>query len=142
MAKSTILDSFSSLRRSLAVLRAIESKDFEYGHNQMAVLYRLSLSNATMGELVEYALSDKASMTRTVSSLEKLGFVRRKVDQSDRRIVIIELTAKGKVHAHGAQKIRQSIGRKLEECLNVKEREQFASLVEKITNNLKSTSKE
>ena len=132
MSNFEVLESFIQLRRMVALLRSSEIKDLNFGHNQIGVLYRLSLSNATMSELAENALSDKASMTRTVAVLEKEGFVKRTSDPNDGRIVNIQLTPKGKVQAKRAQKIRNSIGRKIEIGLTPEERKKFVLLVQKI----------
>ncbi|MGE0174363.1 MAG: MarR family winged helix-turn-helix transcriptional regulator [Oligoflexales bacterium] len=137
MTTFAVLESFLALRRTIALLRAAETKGIEFGHNQIAVLYKLSLANATMSELVEYTYSDKAAMTRTVASLEKMGFVKRLVNEEDRRSAIVALTPKGKNRADIALEIRNAIGKKLDGCLTPGEREQFLSLVKKIGRNLK-----
>ncbi len=138
MATFEILEAFISLRREVSLLRAAEAKESEFGNNQIGVLYRLSLSSATMGELTAHTLSDKASMTRTVSLLEKAGLVRRIPSKIDRRVVRIELTTKGKIQAHKAVAIRESIGKKLERSLAPSERKQLTLLIQKISENIQS----
>lgn len=137
MSNFEVLDAFISLRRSLAAIRGHVTKDMEFGHNQIAVLHKLSYASATMGELAEYTLSDKGAISRTVSVLEKEGYVKRTNDKDDRRIVHIELTAKGRTHAQKAQKLRDVIGRTLDQTLTAAERKQFAALTSKITEKLK-----
>lgn len=137
MSNFTVLESYLSLRREVALLRAHETRNSDFGHNQVSVLYKLSQGPATMGDLSDYTLSDKASVTRTVSLLEKAGFVKRTQSPEDRRVIVIELTSKGKVLAQKAQHIRNSIGQKLNESLSDKERKQFISLVHKIVTGLK-----
>lgn len=137
MSTSEVLEAFLSLRRNVALLRAAQVNDLEFGHNQIGILYRLSLSNATMGELAEYSVIDKASVTRTVASLEKAGFAKRVGDMQDRRIVHIELTPKGKAKARLAKQIRDSIGKKLDNTLSESERKQLLFFIHKITENLK-----
>lgn len=131
-----VLNAFISLRREVALLRAYHVKDLEFGHNQISVLYRLSLSDATMGELSDHTLSDKGSMTRTVSLLEKDGLVQRTADKNDRRVYNIKLTTKGRTYALQAQKIKDAIGSELDKCLNATERRQLVALIEKITTQL------
>ena len=137
MSTFEVLEAFVALRREVAVIRASEAKSLEFGHNQISVLYRLSLSNATMGELAEYALTDKASMTRTVSLLEKAGFIKRVGDEVDRRVINIELTAKGKTQARKAHEIRNAIGKTLDSTLSPTERKQLTALIQKIAEKLK-----
>jgi DNA-binding MarR family transcriptional regulator len=140
MATFEVLEAYVTLRREVALIRAAQTKDLEFGHNQISVLYRLSLSPANMGELAEYALTDKASMTRTVALLEKSGFVTRRPDPADRRVVNISLTAKGKSQARKAQAIRSAVGKKLDSALSPAERKKFVSLVQKITAPLRNES--
>lgn len=137
MSNNTILESYLLLRRSIALLRAAEVKELEFGHNQIGLLYKLSLGKASMGELAEYTLSDNASITRTVRLLEKSGYVHRHQSEKDRRVYLIELAPKGKALAKKARKIRDSIGFKLEQVLSPKEREQFSVCAQKIAAALK-----
>ncbi len=142
MTTFDFLEAYVSLRREVALIRAAEAKNLDFGHNQISVLYRLSVSSASMGELAEHALTDKASMTRTVALLEKSGLVRRVPDKEDRRVINIELTAKGKLQARKAQEIRNSIGRKLDSSLSASERKQLVSLIQKSVENLKAMKSE
>ena len=133
MTTNSILDSYLQFRRALTALRTKEARDVEFGQSQTMVLYRLAQSDATMGELVEHAMTDKAAMSRTVSSLLKAGLVRRKADPADRRVVRIELTAKGRTKARLATKIRANIGKALENSLSAKDRRTFVELMDQIT---------
>lgn len=136
MSTNSVLTTYMALRRKIALIRGQATKEIEFGHNQISILYRLSLSRATIGELVEYALSDKASTSRTINLLEKGGFVKKVISTEDRRVVNIELTAKGKIRAKKAAQIRTEIGNKLDECLTSSERKQFKVLVDKIVENI------
>jgi|GEM_PF-1535131 len=132
MTTFDVLEGYVALRRQVALIRASESSSLEFGHNQIGVLYRLSQGPATMGELAAYANTDKASMSRTVSLLRQSGLIRRLPDKKDRRVINIELTARGRVHAQKAKHIRDQVGKKLNMGLNASERKQFVTLVEKI----------
>lgn len=136
MATFEVLEAFRTLRRDVALLRAAESKDFDWGHNQISILYRLSLSRAKMGELADYTFTDKASITRTIAVLERRGLVKRTSDPKDKRITYIELTKSGKQQAQKAKEIRDSIGKRLDACLSKEERVTFGKLVQKITEGL------
>ncbi|MGZ3772529.1 MAG: MarR family winged helix-turn-helix transcriptional regulator [Pseudobdellovibrionaceae bacterium] len=133
-----VLEAYLAFRHAIALVRADVARDFEFGHNQISVLYRLSLSNANMGELAEYTSSDKASMSRTVAQLEKQGYVKRKPSKDDKRISIIELSAKGKIFARKAEAIRNAIGKKMDESLTPAERKQLVQLIQKSIENLKA----
>lgn len=136
MATFDILESILVLRRELALVRADEASEVDFGPNQIAILYKLTKATATMGELADHVMADKASVTRTVALLEESGFVKRVADEKDRRIVRIELTPKGRVQARKAEDVRDAIGRRLESTLPAAERKQFAALVRKLVENL------
>jgi DNA-binding MarR family transcriptional regulator len=67
--------------------------------------------------------------------------VRRTPNKNDRRIVEIELTAKGRAQAHKASEIRSAIGRKLDERLTRAERKQLCALIQKIVDQPKRPTK-
>lgn len=134
MAHFEVLEAYLTLRREVALIWSRASKDLDFGHNQIRFLFRLNRSNATMGELAEDACTDKSSASRTISLLEKEGLVKRIGDKDDRRIVHIELTAKGRKQAKKANDIRNRIAKQLDDCLTAAERKTFALLISKIAN--------
>ncbi len=64
---------------------------------QMGVMVILS-DAGTMNQirLSEELHIDKATMVKLLDATEESGFVRRKADPNDRRVKLVELTAKGK----------------------------------------------
>lgn len=136
MTTTSVLESYIQLRKALTALRTAETKNLDFGQSQIAVLYKLSMADATMGELVELAGTDKASMTRTIASLVNAGLVRRKPDPQDGRVTRIELTTKGKAKAEIAKEVRDNIGTKLEHSLSASDRKAFVALTEKMIKNL------
>ncbi len=131
MSTNEILDAFSLLRRELAHLRAVELKSYDFGPMQMLILLRLLKSAATMGELAEHALVDKAAITRSVASLISSGLVKKTTDEKDLRITIIELTTRGKNKAAEAMSVREILGKKLNNILTNEERKELARLLTK-----------
>lgn len=131
MSTNEILDAYAMLRKELGLIRAAELKSCDFGPTQMLILFQLSRFPATMGELAEYALIDKAAMTRAIASLEKSGLVKRFTHDTDMRITMIELTAKGKNRAVEAAKIRENIGNIVNSTLNNEERKELARLLTK-----------
>lgn len=125
------------MRRELALKRAAQLKSSDIGgHMQSTILYRLASSPATMGELADFALADKASTTRTVASLEAAGLVKRVAHEGDRRITIIELTSKGKTMAAKAQEMRASMSEWINSTLTVSERKELVRLLSKVVQGL------
>jgi DNA-binding MarR family transcriptional regulator len=135
--KFQVLDAFAALRRELGLQRAAEMKDLAFGHNQLVLIFRLSQSSAAINELAEYTLSDKASTSRTVSSLEEAGFVRRVPHKTDGRISMIELTPKGRKKAEQTNDIRSFIGENLNATLTVTEQKTLANLLNKAVSGLR-----
>ena len=131
MSTNEILDAFAMLRKELGHVRAAELKAYDFGPMQMVILFRLSRSSATMGELAEYALVDKGALTRAIRSLEKQGLVKKNNHQTDLRVTVIELTTKGKLRAADAEMIRENIGKKINSTLNIQERKELGRLLTK-----------
>lgn len=83
------------LRRRLAGER---SPDNELSIGTMAVLGCLGRYGASsIGELARFERVQPPSMTRTVNSLERGGYVVRRPHESDGRQVVVALTDKGRV---------------------------------------------
>ena len=137
MQTNKVIDAWAQVRRELNLVTSQELKKFPYGHKQMLVLYHLGRRGPlTMGELADVTLSDKATITRAVASLEKLQFVKRAPDKDDNRKVHIHLLAKGKVQADKAQVVRRALVGKIERSLGDAEQTQLATLLEKLARGL------
>ena len=63
--------------------------------NYMIVLYFSERGEVTLNELSQLIHTTNASVTAMVSTLERDGFVRRRVNRDDARSVKVRLTAKG-----------------------------------------------
>ena len=137
MSTYPVLDAYSLVRREIGLLKSIEMKALDFGPKQMMILYRLSISSATMGEIAEYTLSDKASTSRAVTSLESAGLVKRVNQEGDRRVTVIELTSKGKTKAAKAIEIRDFIGKRFSSILDSSEQKQLAHLLNKVGQGLR-----
>ena len=82
------------LRRRLAAER---EPDNELSSGALAVLGVLFRDGErTIGELAGQERVQPPSMTRTVNCLESEGYVVRKAHESDRRVVLVELSDKGR----------------------------------------------
>jgi len=82
------------LRRRLAAER---HPDNELSMNAMAVLGALyRTGEMTVGELAAHERVQPPSMTRTVKLLAQAGHVTRRADETDGRVVRIELSAAGR----------------------------------------------
>jgi DNA-binding MarR family transcriptional regulator len=140
-AVTSMLRSYSGLRRELSLISALELKNCDFGHQQMSILYRLTESACSMSELSTYTQSDPAATSRTVSGLESSQLIKRHSDPADARKTIIRLTAKGREQAGLALKLKNKIGVMLAETLSPTERKEFCRLLDKVTAGLKANRK-
>jgi DNA-binding MarR family transcriptional regulator len=139
MSTFDVLEAYAAARREILRIRAIEMREHDFGQKQMTILYRLTRSSASMGELAEYTISDKASTSRTVASLEAAGDLKRVSDPDDRRVTLIELTPKGRIKAAHAVKLRKIIAQRVNRSLGKDERATLVELLNKMTNYLEQS---
>ena len=70
---------------------------YDMTHAQLGIFLRLLHGNVnTAADLARETMTDTGSMTRMLDRLEEKGFVERVRSRADRRVVEVELTAKGK----------------------------------------------
>lgn len=141
MSSFDVIDAYAFIRQEITFARAREIKAVNLSVKQVGVLFRLSLSPATMGELAEYTMADKASTSRTVAALESAGYVKRSADRKDRRVSCMELTPKGALKVVKIQVVRKALGAKINAVLNISEQKQLAKLMNKLAQNLKDKRK-
>jgi DNA-binding MarR family transcriptional regulator len=83
-----------------AVLEVVRRDPADLSARQMAVVLTVYLSPPphTVRGLATTLNVSKPAITRALDRLEKLEFVRRKPDESDRRSVLVQRTVKGSVY--------------------------------------------
>lgn len=83
-----------------AVLEVVRRDPADLSARQMAVVLTVYLSPPphTVRGLAAALNVSKPAITRALDRLEKLDFVRRKADESDRRSVLVQRTVKGSVY--------------------------------------------
>ena len=141
MSTNDVLDAFGSLRRELARHSGELLKELEIGRTQMLILYRLGKGVATMTDLADYTLSDKAAITRAIGTLEQNGWIRRRADDIDRRKVLVELTVKGRAKCKEATSARDGLAKRMSNTLDAAERVKLSSLLLKVTEKLEKLRK-
>ena len=60
------------------------------------IMWQLVESPRRSGEIAQRCVLTPASVSELVDSLERDGYVRRSEDRNDRRVVVVEITARGK----------------------------------------------
>lgn len=84
----------SSIMRLSRQIRWQRADDADLTANQLSVLGALAKHDAmTLGELAAHEKVKPPSMTRIVSNMEAAGLVVRRPHESDKRLVLVELTA-------------------------------------------------
>ena len=79
-------------RRTLDIARS-----YGLSFSQFMVLEALySKGNLSIGEVREAILSSVGTISLVVKNLEKMGYVKRKTDENDKRISILSLTDEGR----------------------------------------------
>jgi MarR family transcriptional regulator for hemolysin len=82
-------------RRTRALNAGLRPYGLDYTRwRVLAVLHQYS--GATMGRLADLTSVDRTTLTRTLGLMEKAGLVVRRERESDRRSLVISLTAKGR----------------------------------------------
>lgn len=79
-------------RRTLDIARS-----YGLSFSQFMVLEALySKGNLSIGEVREAILSSVGTISLVVSNLKKMGYVKRKTDENDKRVSILSLTDEGR----------------------------------------------
>ncbi|MGA1821053.1 MAG: MarR family winged helix-turn-helix transcriptional regulator [Thermoplasmatota archaeon] len=87
----------SVLLRTAHSMIARDLLEFGIGSGQHMFLLSLNRSDGVkLDTLTKRLMVDKATTTRAVSKLEKMGYVRREVDPSDKRAYLVYMTPEGR----------------------------------------------
>lgn len=95
------------------------------------LMYIGTHKDCKVSEVASVARLDKASVTRALSTLDKLGYVYRRVGKADARSFILDLTPAGKAVTHGVGQVRQKWWDGIQSALSVGERDTLRALMRK-----------
>ena len=97
LALDTIIKLIRSLNSVQARLTPQLQKDFGVTESQFGVMDALlHLGPLSQGQICEKILRSGSNVTTVVDNLERDGLVTRVRDEADRRVQIVQLTAKGR----------------------------------------------
>jgi DNA-binding MarR family transcriptional regulator len=100
--------SVSRLARRLRAERLAKGLEPGLSDTQLAALASLERHSAmTPGELADHEKVQPPSMTRVIAALEELGLVMRAPHATDRRQVILTVTARGREVVHQSRRLRE-----------------------------------
>jgi DNA-binding MarR family transcriptional regulator len=125
------IDRSYKLSHNLSRLLIELTKDFETralrkcrrrGHPDIRRSHTALFSNLGFGTVRLTELADRAGITqqamgKLVKEMESIGYIKRRVDESDKRAKIIELTDKGKVLVNDSIEIVDEIIAEYTDCM-------------------------
>jgi DNA-binding MarR family transcriptional regulator len=98
-AKTEDLELAGLLMDTLLLVKKATAASREHSHvsaNRAGVMWQLRERPMRSGDLAQRCAMTAPALTELVDSLSRDGFVRRLEDSSDRRVVLVELTAEGR----------------------------------------------
>lgn len=97
------------------------------------VTLRLTGGAMRMHELAEYSLLSRSAATRLVEKIEEAGLVERRICPSDRRGIVVTLTAEGrKVQERAAPLFLRTLQKHFGQHLEEEQAEMLASALERV----------
>lgn len=121
-------------RRQRDFVREVDS---ELNQREIDTLLRLGLDGeCTMSQLAQEIVLSMSSATMIVDKLVQKGIVSREHSSTDRRVVMIRLTAEGEREFKTINENFMRIGRTMLESLNESEQDMLLSLYRKIASKL------
>lgn len=96
----------------------------------MRALYESGkISQSKLAEMIDIR---PQSLTRALSSLEENGYICRRREENDRRIVTVSMTKEGKEHHRKIAKEREKQASLIFDCLSENEKDELARLLNKV----------
>ena len=106
-------------------------------HSQHHLLELVSNYDGTMQQdLAEKMDIRPSSMTELLGKLEQAGYIARKKDGDDQRIMRVFITEKGQQHVEKSQKAAAELTMNLFDCLTDGEQAHLLALVQKVSANI------
>jgi len=132
-----ILTSIFNLMRIARKRIASHINTFDLTMLQIETLFFLNTeSQSTMAEIAQQLQISKPTATIHLERLVQLGLATRKNQSDDRRLVMIELTPKGKKLLASKLKARKVHTKKLLNCLSEKEKETILKIFTRLLTHL------
>ncbi len=131
-----VLDAIVQLRRAVARMAALTFTG-DISGRQAAILREIgSCGPVTQVGLARATASDPSALVRILDDLEKREFVERRRSESDRREMMVSLTAKGRKILGPLDVAHRRLADATATALTADERRVFVALAEKIRSSL------
>ena len=126
-----------SLYKAGIIYREISVSKHRHLHSlnnpECGVLYVLSTGAVTNQLTLGQDLGiDKATIVKIIDKLEKLNFVKREVDPTDRRAKLLSITTKGKKTLEKISEIKAEVEARIFSDFSKEEKDQLVKLVPKL----------
>ena len=108
-------------------------KNLAYSHIRIILILSVH-KRLSMKEISEFISKDKSTVTSLVNKLEKLGYVKKKVCERDKRIVFLELEEKAEEIVETVFQVAELFQNKVKDILSKEEIETLFFLMEKLIN--------
>ncbi|WP_059040544.1 MarR family winged helix-turn-helix transcriptional regulator [Paenibacillus rubinfantis] len=102
------------------------------GGNHSYLLTILTKPGLNQDQLTSLVQFDKATTTRSVKQLEEAGYIERRVDERDRRSILLYPTEKGRAFEPELRKMLADFNRRLTSVLSEAEKNQLQALLTKV----------
>lgn len=111
----------------------------ELTHEQFYLLRSIQQHERIIpSELAELSFVNRSAITAMIDRLVKKGYVRRTRDDTDRRVVFLEITERGKEVFAEVEKSLRNFVEEVFKSIPVKETESFIDTYEKVANIIKA----
>lgn len=138
-AGEALRDFYQRSHRAMDKLMAAQGASFSRTKMMMFINTNGRVRSTDLAEAFGFA---PRTITEAVDGLERDGLVERVVDESDRRVKHISLTATGKEVLASTEPVRKRFATRLFEVLSQEEIEQLASLLGKLNGSLSELEEE
>lgn len=133
--------SLERLMHEVLKLQHLEKKDklenLELYRGQPPILFTLSEKDGrTQKEIAEIMKNQPATITKTIQRMEKSGFLERRSDSKDKRVMRVYLTQKGKDVIPQVKEILDEIETKMFSNLSIEEKIILKRIFIQVYNNL------
>lgn len=110
--------------------------------SHQAILTHLSLSGSRLTELAKRASMTKQAMGQLVDEVEKLGYVERVPDPTDKRAKLVKFTDKGCGLMRAGTKVGASIQQEYADIIGEKKMERLRELLDELYEKIRKTESE
>ena len=95
-------------------------------------LLAVPVDGISMSDFANKLGLDTSTLTRNIQKLEKLGFVRRKQDRNDKRILTVYLTDRGQEKVEGMEDSLLDLNFLMMKYVDLDDQENIAEMLEKL----------